>query len=153
VRIILWVLLVGACSYHAGSFADWTGRFPGEQLTIGCIDLAVGPAFDVHAEGPVIAYGFGNHCTHAVTLDLASVRVIGRDADGTERTLRAFDPAYEIRPLPLDALWAGRERIAYVDPHAESLISVCVDVGGVDASVARTERWVCNSQRGPELAP
>lgn len=137
--------LVG-CGYHAGSFADWSGGFPGTRMTMGCIDLAVGQSYDVRAQGPIVSYGFGNRCHHAVPLDLATVRVRARDTSGVEHVMQAYDPRGEIRVLSLDALWAGHERIEYRGPDPRSLVSLCVDVGGVDPTVPRTEKWVCSDQ-------
>jgi hypothetical protein len=144
-RRLVLIATVAGCGYHPGTFADFHGPFAGTRETIGCVEVAVGAGdADVHAEGPVIAYGFGNRCHHPVTLDLASVRAVGRDAAGVEHALVAYDPAGEIRPMPLDGLWSGREQIEYVlPPGARSLVSVCVDVGGVDATAPRAERWVC----------
>jgi hypothetical protein len=152
----LVILAVAACSYHPGSFADLRGPFAGTVQTIGCIDLAVGPGQDANVEDPIVAYGFGNRCRHSVTLDLASVRVVARDAAGRERDLVAYDPRGEIRPTPIEARWSGREQIEYVEPAGpldsrpggdpRSIVSVCVDVGGVDATVPRTERWVCTGR-------
>lgn len=143
-KLIAIVLVTASCGYSAGSFRDWKGAFPGTVQTIGCVEIGVGTATDQYATGPVIAYSFGNRCTHAVTLDLATVRAVGRDADGRERTLTAFDPRGELRPVPLDGLWSAREQIEYIAVESAQLVSVCVDIGGVDASAPRTERWVCN---------
>ena len=141
------------CHYQAGSFADYSGNFPGARQTFHCVELAVSPATDERATGPIVAYSFGNRCHHAVTLDLATVHVVGRYASGREVELQPHDPRRELKPDRLDALWFGREEIEYVDPAAPEstkLATVCADVGGVDLSAPRAERWVCMSQRGVE---
>ena len=140
-----WLIAIAACAYHPGSFADWSGRFGGTHVTVGCVELGVGPATDPNVPGPIIAYELGNRCSHAATVDLASVHVIGRDTNGVDHAMWAHDPNHEIRTAVLDARWAGRERIQYVGQDLATLVSVCVDVGGVDTSVARSERWICGA--------
>jgi hypothetical protein len=142
VRLVpVLALALAACTYHAGSFATRTGgAFPGTRLTRGCLDLAV------LVSPPHVTYSFGNRCAHHVTVDLASVRVIARDAAGGVTELTAYDPRHEIRPAALDALLAGWETIAYGPPAAipADLAAMCVDVGGVDADVPRAPRWICD---------
>jgi len=135
------LLLAAGCSYKAGSFTDFRGAFPGTPVTIGCIDLAVGRSADRAAEGPAVSYAFGNRCLHPVTIDLASIRARGHDADHVEHALVAFDPQQELRPLSLDALFFGRETIEY--SARVPIRDICVDVGGIDGVEPRTETWVC----------
>lgn len=131
------VVVVSGCAYHPGSFDSLSGRFPGERVELGCLDLAVA----VDASRTVIDYHFGNRCTHRVMVDLASVRVVAHDGAGGERELRAYDPRGEIAAMPLDALLFGDESIEYRDARGSA--ELCVDVGGVDGSVPRSERWIC----------
>ena len=146
------LVLVGiaACGYRPGSFVDF-GRipFPGVTRTIGCLDVGVAATADAQAQGPVVAYSFGNRCRRVVTLDLATVRAVGRDANGDEHVLAAYDPRGELAARPIEALWVGRENIEYVAPAtAPPIVSVCVDIGGLDATtVERVERWVCTHAR------
>ena len=139
----LLLLLLAGCTYTSGSFSDFRGAFPGTRQTIGCIDLAVGRSADPSAQGPAISYAFGNRCTRPVTIDLASIRAHGHDADGLEHTLVAFDPQQELRPLPLDSLFFGRETIEYSAPGVQQIFDLCVDIGGVNADAPRTAQWVC----------
>src|SRR5688500_16991494 len=79
----LQILLVGTmglagCGYRSGSFAGPRGTFAGEHVTVGCLDLGVDRAQDAQAEGPVIAYEFGNRCDRAATVDLGALVVTGR---------------------------------------------------------------------------
>ncbi len=140
-----WLIAVGACVYQPGSFADVQGGFGGTRVRMGCLELAVGPATDPNVPGPIIAYDFGNRCEHAIDLDLASVHVIGRDTKGVDHELVANDPNHEIRVATLDARWMGREQIQYRGQSPATLVSVCVDVGGANASIARSERWICGA--------
>jgi len=151
----LAVVAVAACTYAPGSYrAPWIldvqspprYEFPVHRATLGCIDLAIGRVDQSYTSGPVIEYGFGNRCDRRVPLDLASVRVVAHDPDGGARPLVAYDPRGEIRAMPIVARMAGYERVEYRDPSdARAPLDgpMCVDVGGVDASIARTEHWLC----------
>lgn len=138
--LITTAIFVG-CAYRPGAFDALTGEFPHTRDTVGCVDVGVG--FGRTDHGAVVAYEFGNRCDRSVVLDLATVRVVGRDADGHERPLSAFDPREEIRPMPLAARWFGDEQIAYNDAATSPIVTVCVDIGGIDTSQPRAERWVC----------
>jgi hypothetical protein len=120
---------MAGCSYHAGAYRDLRGPWPGTRVELGCVEMSVW-----RDEGSVITYAFGNKCDHRVLLDLASVRVM---SDGVVQ--RAYDPRDEIHAAMLPANFLGRESIEY-QPGGSQL---CVDVGGVNGSIARTERWVC----------
>src|SRR5262249_44714816 len=115
--------------------------FPGKHVELGCVDLAVAQVERPDAPGTVVQYTFGNRCDHRVGVDLATVSARGRTASGVELPLTAFDPRGELRPLDMIARWAGRELSAY--RGAEPVVAICVDVGGVDRTIARRERWVC----------
>lgn len=140
------------CAYRPGTFSDGKGTFPGVAATLGCIDLAVARISDTQKQGPVLQFSFGNRCTHAVTIDLASVLVDAHDASGWERELVAYDPRGEIRPLAIDAGLTGRERIEYRDPYKPFVdprtLSICVDVARVDRSAPGSKRELCVDQ-GP----
>jgi hypothetical protein len=140
VNRLLLVVLVG-CTYYPDSYRDFRGSFPGTRQTVGCLDIAVDKGSDALAEGPVLSYGFGNRCRHPVTIDLATLHVRGRTEDGVDRDLIAFDPQHELRPEPLDAMFAGRENIEYVS--TQPIVQVCVDIGSIDGSREHDERWVC----------
>lgn len=146
ITIVAGALAGAGCSYHAGSFRGPWSEFPSQRVTLGCVDLAVGRDDRGYARGPVVEYAFGNRCDHRVELDLASLRVVSRGVDGELRPLVAYDPRRELRPLPLIALSSGSESIEYRDAYdtpAAAHASICIDVGGAVAGVARTERWLC----------
>ena len=144
------VLLAAACTYTAGSFADVRGPFPGKQVTVGCIDLAIARTLDPAVYDPILAYSFGNHCHRPATVDLASVRVRATyTGGGIDYEVHAYDPKQEIRPLPIDGLAAGREKIEYLAGDPASITQLCADVGGIDPSVPRSERWVCTDGGAP----
>jgi hypothetical protein len=138
-------LLVSGCPYRAGSFQSTRGPFAGTPVTIGCVDLGVAASPDASAQGPAVAYAFGNRCDRGTVLDLASVRARGRDVAGNDVALAAYDPADEIRPLPLDGRLFGREVIEYqrIDGAETAIAQVCVDVGRIDARAAAHEQWIC----------
>jgi hypothetical protein len=139
-RVGILMAVVG-CAYQPGSFSIVGAPFSGPHVALGCIDLSVDRRPDVSP--PIVRYMFANGCNHRVTLDLATVRVVGRDHDGHQLAMTAYDPHHEIRPLPLGARLVSDERIEYHATDERPIDSVCIDVGGVDGSVARTERWVC----------
>ena len=150
----LVLLAISACTYAPGSYrppwllnaAQGGYEFPVYRATLGCIDLAIGRVDQSYTTGPVIEYGFGNRCDRRVPLDLSSVRVVAHDLDGGARELVAYDPRHELRALPVIARMAGVERIEYRDPNAPRAPidgPICIDVGGADASIARTEHWLC----------
>ena len=111
-------------------------------MTSGCLDLAVASSEEADVNDPVVAYSLGNRCDHRLEVDLATIRVVGRDASGHENKLVAFDPRGELQPTTLNALWSGRAKISYRGAPV-GLTSICVDVGSVDRDAAYAERWVC----------
>jgi hypothetical protein len=134
------------CAYHPDAFTGGPSyRFPAARATLGCVDVAVGRADQAYTTGPVVEYGFGNRCDHRVPVDLATVRVIAREPDGRDRALVAYDPRRELATLPITAHGYGRERIEYRDPIDDRPIAgaICVDVGGVDATLGHVPRWLC----------
>jgi hypothetical protein len=140
------LLALAAChGYRAGSFAGPRGPFPGDRVTLGCLDVAVARSHDTGAQGPAVELDFGNRCRHPVTVDLGRMSARGRDAAGQDVRLVAYDPADAIRPLPLDGLLVGREviELSRADGADVPLTQVCVDVGGIDRSAAPVARWVC----------
>lgn len=137
---MLLVVLAG-CTYYPDSYRDVRGSFTGTHQTVGCIDIAVDRGSDTLAEGPVMAYGFGNRCRHPVWVDLSALHVRGRTEDGVEHELIAFDPQHELRAEPLDTMFAARENIEYVS--TQPVVEVCVDIGGIEGTQPHAERWVC----------
>jgi hypothetical protein len=152
-------LVLGGCYvYSPHSYVDLGRPFAGARVELGgCLDVTVGYAEDPEAMlGKVIEYSFGNHCAHRVTVDLASIRAVEIGPDRVTRRLVAHDPRDELRPLELDGWWLGHERIEYVaenrvpgDPRS----SICVEVGGLDRSAPRLERWVCTGSSVTETMP
>lgn len=148
--LVLAVLSAGSGCYfyEPQSYLDLGTPFPGAHVDLGgCIDLAIGYADDAQTGpgGRVIEYSFGNHCYHRVDLDLGAVRAIEYGADRVARPLVAYDPRHELRAMSLDALWLGHERIEYDAPGVAPApgSAICVDVGALDRSAPRQERWVC----------
>lgn len=112
------------------------------MATVGCIDVAVSNGDELGIPDPIVAYAIGNRCEHRAVVDLAAVRAVARDTLGLEVALAPYDPRGELRALPLNAKWSGQARIAYRGDET-TITSICVDVGGIDRSVALTERWIC----------
>jgi len=137
--ITLSSLLLGGCAYQADSFSYSSESFRGVYVTVECLDLAIERRPDVRHGSDVIAYQFGNRCDEPTVVDLASVRVYGRAADGAQIELVAYDPNREIRPSRIDGRAVGREAIAYTSTVA--VRDICVDA----ASIAHTAppRWLC----------
>ena len=137
------VLLAGlaGCFYAPNSYRGTLSKFTGKRVPLGCLDLAVGLTDDERAPGPVVEYSFGNRCLHAVTVDLSAVRAIAYDDATPLGVLRAFDPKHEIKPLRLDALWWGRERISYQGGPGDV---ICLDVGPI---AGEPSQWVCLGAR------
>src|SRR5690242_722449 len=100
-RIALLACALVGCAYTPGSFALAENTFPGQRATVGCLDVAVDRRADLPI-GPVIGYQFANRCDHPVTIDLGSVAVVGRGAEG-DVALWPYDPRAELRPVALDA--------------------------------------------------
>jgi hypothetical protein len=132
VAIVGLLFLQTACAYRSGSFQGPTGQFSGEHVTVGCLDVGVGAHHDAAAQGPVIAYEFGNRCDRAARVDLAAVVVRGRTTGGQELELAPFDPDGELRPARLEARRTGREVIEYRAAGADPVRMVCVDLDGID---------------------
>jgi len=145
-RYVAVVIVASGCfAYSHGSYLDGE-PFPGKRVALGgCLDLSVAMVEDNLATGRIVQFTFGNGCYHPVTVDLASVRAYTVDGGG-QRWLTASDPKHELVPLAIETLWSASERIEYTDATRDTPTSICVDVGGVDASVPRCERWVCLAQ-------
>jgi hypothetical protein len=126
------IFLQVSCAYRSGSFLGPTGQFPGEHVTVGCLDVGVGATSDAAAEGPVIAYEFGNRCDRAARVDLAAVVVRGRTSGGQEMELAPYDPEGELRPARIEARRTGREVIEYRAAGPDPVRMVCVDLDGID---------------------
>jgi len=99
-----------------------------------------------HGVSPVLDFQFGNRCTHAETVDLAFVHVVGRTPQGSEVRLAPYDPRGQLMALKLDGRYAGSEVLAYAsaDPtyeHAGSFGQVCVDVASLVQQ--KPARWLC----------
>lgn len=129
--------LLGGCAYQADSFRS-THPFRGVYVTVACLDLAINRQASVHGK-QVVSYEFGNRCDEPAVVDLATLRVFGRNKDGTAVRLIAFDPRRELRPKLLDARASGREVIAY--SSAVAVRSVCIDAGSITHSM--DSRLVC----------
>ncbi|MFT3695021.1 MAG: hypothetical protein QM831_17925 [Kofleriaceae bacterium] len=126
------LLLLASCSYDAGSFHSLTSTFPGERVTVGCLDLALDRPHEPEAQGPVVHYSFGNRCDHPVTVDFQSLVVRARN-----RAITPFDPNHEIAPKTLETRAFGSEEIEYTALPGDQL---CIDVGSL---IAEPTRWVC----------
>lgn len=144
-------MVATGCSYSAGSFSDRVGLFPGPQVTLPCLDLAVALIHSPAATGPVIQYSFGNRCRRSVTVDISAARVTARDASGAQVELHPYDPRAEIRPLPLDGLMSGREQILYRGNSPMSAISICIDVAAIDASARAATPPICLAEAATEV--
>lgn len=125
----------GCAVYSPRSFHDLGTPFPGHRVSTACLDVGIARTQDAVAHGTIVEFSFGNRCAHAVTVDLASVRV---RAGGI--LLHAHDPRREIEPLGLDAFWQGHELIEY---NGADSGDVCVEIGGIEAGARNAERWVC----------
>ena len=142
---LVFVLLLG-CSYSPDSF-DYPGRwFPGQRVTVGCLDISVHrrPDLDVVKYGTdavVLDYNFGNRCDKPVVVDLVRIPVIARTVDGDEVTLTPFDPNLEMIATTMDARAAGGEAIAY--PFTEPVAQVCANVAAIGGYAEA--RWLCFS--------
>jgi len=145
--VVTLVVAGVACSYSPGTFAYGTKSFPGTRASVRCLDIAIERRDDYEGKA-VLAYQFGNRCETRQQIDLGTVHVVGRDEAGNEHALMPFDPAGEIRPVPLDARLVGGEVIAY--PADQVMVQVCVDA----ASIAHEQpaRWMCFGRK-PEALP
>jgi hypothetical protein len=145
-RLALLTCALLGCAYQPGSFRYLPQNFPGQRVTVGCLDLAVERRADLSAgpaHGPVLAYQFANRCERPAIIDLAAVTVVGRTPEGAEVGLRPFDPRAELQPVALDGRSVGAEALAYLPdaPADLPLPQVCVDA----ATLAHQGRphWLC----------
>lgn len=151
-RLAVAVLLLSGCWIYApDSFSAGGDPFPGKRVVLDCLDVSVSLAEDRRATEPVIAYTFGNHCSHSTIVDLAHVRVIAKYADGTRIPLSAHDPKQEIEPLPIDGWWHGAEEIAYEIASGRPA-AICAEVGHIDSGRGQ-DHWICMSQIDAGGAP
>lgn len=127
--------IAGCGGYKAGSFRALSGSFAGEHRTVGCLDLAVEPVSDAAAAGLVAGITFANRCDVAVVLDLLAIEAVGRDLDGREIPMTAFDPDRELRPGLLEARTIGREVLEYQPlGGGPAPYDLCLDLARVDAA-------------------
>lgn len=100
-----------------------------------CLDLQATPSFSGARAWIPIHFALGNHCRHAVAVDLSAVRV-GASHGGRERALGAYDPRDEIHPAELDGRMHAEETIAYELPPSwvGKHLHVCVRLQAVAAS-------------------
>lgn len=147
--------LTACATYSPGSFAARGESFTGELTTVGCLDLAVAGTRDSVAPGPVVDFQFGNRCDHAVHVDLAAVRAVGRTASGDEVALVAYDPYGEITRQKLEARGFGRERLEYRSARdfGTDITLVCVDVGAITEGGAAAQLCVAPETRVAEVTP
>jgi hypothetical protein len=148
------VLLVGAaglsaCAYHPGSFTDWSKPFQGERATVGCLDFAVDRRGD-YEESAVFEYSFGNRCNQPVTLDLASIAVWASTASGEQVRLYPYDPAMEVRALPIEGRLFGHEVLSY--PLPQPATRVCVDVSTIAPPHTEPSQWMCFDSKPHDVA-
>jgi hypothetical protein len=146
----LSVLAGGCAQYHAGDFSSLSLAFPGEQRTVGCVDVAASLTEDDQAVGPVVGYSLGNRCSHGAEVDLAAVRVRAVASDGHGVALAPYDPAAELRVATLEVGRVAREVIEYgVPSDAGELVGLCVDVSHLDrAAPSPTPVEACFALRG-----
>lgn len=142
-------ILALACAAPASCYwsGQWSapsiGRFVGVRGQEGCLDVAVAITEDETAPSPIIAYSFGNGCFHQTIVDLAAPRVVAYVGDDNFRVELARDDAGLVKPMQIDALGYGQERIAYKGPAGMAPIHLlCVDLGSIDAH-APHEDWKC----------
>jgi len=140
--LALW--FAAGCFYKPASYEIDSQPFPGTRVELACLDVAVALTDDAKAPPPVVSYTFGNRCTHATVVDLASVRVITKLADGSRVDMHPYDPKHELAALPIDGWWRGHEEIAYA-PAGPPPIQVCAEVGHIEPDAAAPDRWVCMS--------
>lgn len=141
-QIAAVVALLGAC-YLPGDYSTLSTHFVGSRVQVGCIEIAVALTDDETAPPPIVSYQFGNSCLHQTLIDLSRIRVTGMSAD-TVIELTAHDPRHELRPMRIDALTAGDERIAY-DGAASALQEICVDFGQLDPNTPMDNAMRCMS--------
>src|SRR3989442_11745414 len=96
---LVWLLVLPACAYSAGSLRDVGGSWPGVRATQGCVDIAVARGDRDDASGPVVRYAIGNRCESRVDVDLATAHVVARDPSGRDIELAPVDPRGELRRL------------------------------------------------------
>jgi hypothetical protein len=137
-RAVLACALLG-CAYRPGSYAHDGKTFPGQHVTLGCLDLSVERRDDTPS-GAVLEFQFGNRCDHATPIAIASV-ARGRGEDGRERRLSAYDPKHEIRSLAIDGRMAGTETIEYRADDGTPITQICIDAAAVAGE--SPARWLC----------
>ncbi len=140
-RAAVPLVALAGCFYAPHSYHGPMSAFSGKRVPLGCLDLAVTLTDDARAPGPIVEYSFGNSCLHAVTVDLSAVHAITYTDAGAVSEAHAYDPKHEIVPLRLDALWSGRERIAYRGGAGDV---ICLDVGPI---AQQPSQWVCLGAR------
>ena len=135
---VIAALATGCVSYDPGSFSYPSQGFPGQRVTVGCLDLSVDRRADFDGKA-VLDYQFGNRCDEPVLIDLVHVPVIGRTADGSEVRLAPFDPNNEMIAMRIDARKAGSEAIAY--ESEQPVVQVCADAAQIGET--KETRWMC----------
>jgi Transglutaminase-like superfamily len=140
-RAALLAMLVTGCAYYQGSFHDGRDAFVGRRISLECVDIAIAPTQDATAQGQVLEFTFGNHCTSSISIDFSKVAAVGRYADGT-RKLHAYDPNHELRALRIDPGNVAREEISYLADDGSTPTATCVDVDSMESEHVPAH-WLC----------
>ncbi|HEV7558079.1 MAG TPA: hypothetical protein VGO00_21575, partial [Kofleriaceae bacterium] len=145
----LVALVAAGCSYKAGSYGYMSNGFPGQRVTVGCLDLSVSRLADT-GDGAVLQYQFGNRCDRAARVVLP-VAPKGRTGDGHEHSLVAYDPDGEIVPREIDGRSFGSETVEYRAESGDPVAEVCIDAAKIVETTP--ERWLCFGGAPSETAP
>lgn len=136
-------LALAGCAYQPGSFHSVMQGFPGQQVTVNCLDLAIERRPDLPDGSAVVRFAFGNRCDHPTVVDLSAASIVGRTTTGQQVQLTAYDPHHEIQVLRIDGRAVGREALAF--PADTPIGEICVDA----ASIAHgsSAQWMCLASR------
>lgn len=137
-RCLGLLLLIACAPYQSGAVFDVATPDGGRRFE--CVDLQVTPSFSVKINELrsylPIRFAFGNHCRHAVPLNLSAVRVRATFGE-REIPLMAFDPRDEIHPAQIDGRMRAEEIIAFEIPPnwVGNQLQICVKLDLVAESV------------------
>src|SRR5262249_54993723 len=101
---------------------------------VGCIEMA--PSLRRTDSQIVLEWRMGNRCNEPVQIDLRNLAITGRSADGEQWPIHVYDPADEIRVLPLPPRREAFEVLVLKLPGEP--VQICIDVSSVAPGLSRS---------------
>ena len=138
---LAFAFLVAGCAtraYTPGALLA-TGTLDAPAVTVGCLDVGVGPHTDpeVPVEHPAVRFDVGNRCLHGTRVDFGSVEAVGLYEDGWV-PLHIRDPRGEVHAGILDGRAQLRQNFEFAPeiPRDRAPATVCFTLDAMTDGVS-----------------